>query len=143
MASSRELARFVAQATPRSVPKRLIGLAKRYALDTVGCAVYGATKPWSKIIAARGRKTGRAASGGAVVIGADWKATAPIAALVNGSQAHAFELDDVHDESLIHPGAVVVPAAALPNTQLVPVGWKPFSMWWTWPAARPARLATS
>jgi 2-methylcitrate dehydratase PrpD len=111
MALTRELSRFVAKTGPRSVPKRLLGLAKRYALDTIGAAAYGSVKPWSRIVAARGRRTGLAATGGAVVIGAAWKATAPVAALVNGAAGHAFELDDVHDESLLHPGAVVVPAA--------------------------------
>tara|TARA_Y100001949_G_scaffold55206_1_gene46420 strand:+ start:66 stop:1202 length:1137 start_codon:yes stop_codon:yes gene_type:complete len=34
-----------------------------------------------------------------------------MAALANGASAHAFELDDVHEEAINHPGAVVVPAA--------------------------------
>jgi 2-methylcitrate dehydratase PrpD len=34
-----------------------------------------------------------------------------MAALANGASAHAFEIDDVHEEAVSHPGAVVVPAA--------------------------------
>jgi 2-methylcitrate dehydratase PrpD len=34
-----------------------------------------------------------------------------MAALANGTIGHAFELDDCHDESLNHPGTVVIPAA--------------------------------
>ena len=34
-----------------------------------------------------------------------------MAALANGASAHGFELDDVHEEAISHPGAVVVPAA--------------------------------
>ena len=34
-----------------------------------------------------------------------------MAAFANGAAAHAFELDDVHEEAISHPGAVVVPAA--------------------------------
>ena len=34
-----------------------------------------------------------------------------MAAFANGASAHAFELDDVHEEAISHPGAVVVPAA--------------------------------
>jgi 2-methylcitrate dehydratase PrpD len=45
------------------------------------------------------------------ILGASWRASAGLAALVNGTAGHAFELDDVHDESLLHPGTVVVPAA--------------------------------
>jgi 2-methylcitrate dehydratase PrpD len=33
------------------------------------------------------------------------------AALVNGVAAHGIELDDTHDESLSHPGCVIIPAA--------------------------------
>ena len=36
---------------------------------------------------------------------------ARVAALVNGTAAHSIEFDDTHDESLNHPGAVVIPAA--------------------------------
>ena len=32
-------------------------------------------------------------------------------ALANGASGHAFELDDVHEEAINHPGAVVIPAA--------------------------------
>ena len=53
----------------------------------------------------------RAASADATV----WGDAAPSlraadAALVNGTAAHAFELDDYHNAKL-HPGAVVIPAA--------------------------------
>ncbi|HNU08722.1 MAG TPA: MmgE/PrpD family protein, partial [Pyrinomonadaceae bacterium] len=33
------------------------------------------------------------------------------AALVNGTAAHGFELDDTHDETMSHPGCTVIPAA--------------------------------
>ncbi|SVA51369.1 uncharacterized protein METZ01_LOCUS104223, partial [marine metagenome] len=33
-----------------------------------------------------------------------------MAAFANGVSAHAFELDDVHEEAISHPGAVIVPA---------------------------------
>lgn len=111
MPTTRELAEFTAAMSAKRLPPRLLDLAKRYSLDTIGVAIYGSTKPWSKIIAARGRATGASTKNGATVLGANWRATAPIAAMVNGSFAHAFELDDVHDESLLHPGTVVVPAA--------------------------------
>ena len=37
--------------------------------------------------------------------------TAPLAALANGIAAHALELDDVTNESSLHPGVVVWPSA--------------------------------
>ena len=39
------------------------------------------------------------------------RTTPAMAALANGAAAHALELDDVHEEAISHPGAVVVPAA--------------------------------
>ena len=36
---------------------------------------------------------------------------APVAALVNGTAAHSYELDDTHDPSMSHPASVVIPAA--------------------------------
>jgi len=39
------------------------------------------------------------------------RTTPAMAALANGAAAHAFELDDVHEEAISHPGAVIVPAA--------------------------------
>jgi 2-methylcitrate dehydratase PrpD len=36
---------------------------------------------------------------------------APAAALCNGTFTHGFELDDLLDEPIVHPGAIVVPAA--------------------------------
>ena len=36
---------------------------------------------------------------------------APAAALCNGTAAHGFELDDLLDEPIVHPGAIIIPAA--------------------------------
>jgi 2-methylcitrate dehydratase PrpD len=54
---------------------------------------------------------GGSANGPCTIVGST-KTTAPqTAALANGTMGHGFEIDDVHDESLTHPGIVVVPAA--------------------------------
>lgn len=51
------------------------------------------------------------ASGVGMVVGSVERAPAPIAALVNGTAAHSYELDDTHDATLSHPGSVVISAA--------------------------------
>ena len=33
------------------------------------------------------------------------------AVLVNGTAGHAFELDDMHKESIVHPGSLATPVA--------------------------------
>lgn len=111
MGATRSLCQFVVDAAPGTLPPRLTELAKCYTLDTLGCGIYGSTKPWSRIITESVRPFAAMPNGRCTVIGAQWSAAPPAAALVNGSLCHAFELDDVHDESLLHPGAVVVPAA--------------------------------
>ena len=78
-------------------------------VDTLGCIAYGTDKPWS---AAATRHALASGGGGAcTVVGWDGTASPAAAAFANGTAAHAFELDDVHEEAVNHPGAVVVPAA--------------------------------
>jgi len=48
---------------------------------------------------------------GAVIIGTGMKAAPQYAALANGTSAHSLELDDLHNESSLHPAVAVFPAA--------------------------------
>ena len=45
------------------------------------------------------------------ILGRSETLAAPAAALCNGTATHGFELDDLLDEAIVHPGAIVVPAA--------------------------------
>lgn len=80
-----------------------------YALDTLAVALGGATAPSSEAI----RRAVLAAAGKAeaTVLGVGTVTSAWDAALVNGTCAHALELDDDHRIAVLHPGAVIVPAA--------------------------------
>ncbi len=100
------LAEFLAGAAG-SVPDRLSASAEDCVLDTVGCMVFGASLPWAQTAAAYAQQAGGPRSSS--IIGGD-RTTAAMAGFANGTAAHAFELDDVHEESISHPGAVVVPA---------------------------------
>ncbi|SVC09298.1 uncharacterized protein METZ01_LOCUS262152, partial [marine metagenome] len=72
--------------------------------------LYGAEQPWSRAVIEHALSSG--AIGRSTVIGEREGGTTPVmAALANGASGHAFELDDVHEEAINHPGAVVVPAA--------------------------------
>ncbi|MGI9597918.1 MAG: MmgE/PrpD family protein, partial [Acidimicrobiales bacterium] len=77
--------------------------------DTVGAMVYGANQPWTRAAHTHALATG--GEGPSTVIGAGRSTTPAMAAFANGCAAHAFELDDLHEEAISHPGAVVVPAA--------------------------------
>ncbi len=104
---SRRLADFLA--THRPFDSRLTERAVDCLVDTLGAIVFGATQPWSQATITHALRTG--GGGPCSVIGADRSTTPAMAALANGGSAHAFELDDVHEEAINHPGAVVVPAA--------------------------------
>ena len=78
-------------------------------LDWIGVALAGSIEPPSRIIASiikemAGRKE-------AAVIGMGFRTSCPNAALVNGVMGHSIELDDIHEEAIIHPAAPVMPAA--------------------------------
>ena len=107
---SRELADFLA-GLALIVDGRLTALATDYLVDTLGCIVFGSQQPWSQAVIGHALATG--AEGPCTVIGSPpaGSTTPSMAALANGASAHAFELDDVHEEAISHPGAVVVPAA--------------------------------
>lgn len=78
-----------------------------YALDTLAMALGGAGSLSSRIA----RDALHSGPGAATLYGVAATASAAEAALLNGTAAHALELDDDHRTSVMHPGAVVVPAA--------------------------------
>ncbi len=80
--------------------------ARNAVLDTVGCSLfgidYGATVPISKAVAGWG-------DGVCTVIGAGRSASAPWAAMLNATSAHAQDFDDHEIVGMTHPSSVVVP----------------------------------
>ncbi len=109
--ASAELASFLAALANRIdvVNPGLLQQAEDAVLDTIGCIVFGVDQPWTKAAHRHAIDTG--GDGSCTVIGTDRATTPAMAAFANGAAAHAFELDDVHEEAINHPGAVVVPAA--------------------------------
>ncbi len=130
---TRRLADFLASLPP-TLDRRLTDRAVDCLVDTVGAMIYGATQPWSSAVIDHALATGgggpstvlggppaastttavsttTAASTTTAVSASTATTTTAMAALANGASAHAFELDDVHEEAISHPGAVVVPAA--------------------------------
>ncbi len=87
---------------------------KRLVLDHVGVACRGARLPWSRALTDWARALG--AEGVCVIFGSPLHAAPSIAALVNATAAHGMELDDTHDESLSHSGAVVIATALAAGT---------------------------
>ena len=106
---TRTLTDFLHALTPPALPSSAMEAAQWALLDTLGCALFGAPEPWSRIMAAEMLAEG--SQGRCTLVGRGERVTAPAAALCNGTAAHGFELDDHLDEAIVHPGAIVVSAA--------------------------------
>lgn len=105
---TRAIARFVSSLRYEDIPAEVRQRIKLLVLDSLGCGLYGADRPWTEIL----RRTLRAidTTGQSPVWGTEERLSAPHAALVNGTQIQGFELDDVHRQGVLHVGAVTLPA---------------------------------
>ncbi len=109
MTITQDLARFITRTDIESIQRDVINHAKMCVLDWLGAAVAGSLEPSTKTVMEMVREFGGRLE--ATIIGTKLKAPCPNAALANGVMGHAIELDDIHEESVIHPAAPVVPAA--------------------------------
>ena len=104
---TRGIAEFVAGLSYDAIPAEVIDRIKLLVLDSLGCAIFGAELPWSRILQ---QTLGRVdTSQGSTVWGTGQRLSAPHAALVNGTLVQSFELDDVHRVGVLHVGAVTLP----------------------------------
>ncbi len=105
---TRAIADFIADFRYENLPDDVRHRLKLLMLDSLGCAIYGQSLPWSKIL----RETLGAmdSTSGIGVWGTKDRLSAPHAVLVNGTLVQSFELDDVHRIGVLHVGAVTLPA---------------------------------
>jgi 2-methylcitrate dehydratase PrpD len=105
---SERLARCVVEVGPGGVPAEVRDKAAWWVLDWLGCAVAGlSTRPGGIML----RHTSDQPTGTASCLGLRDGRAPQVAALHNGAVSHIVEMDDVDRASVIHPGAVVIPAA--------------------------------
>ncbi len=83
-------------------------LSRYYLLDWLGSAIGGMGTPTGKAFLDYG---GSLAAGSAQVLGLAEGRSTETAALINGALSHIVEMDDVERVSIIHPAAVIIPAA--------------------------------
>ena len=105
---TRGIAQFVAALRYEAIPPEVTHRIKLLILDSLGCALYGADLPWTRIL--QHRLETLDATRQCAAWGTGLRLSAPHAALVNGTQVQGFELDDVHRAGVLHVGAVVLPA---------------------------------
>jgi 2-methylcitrate dehydratase PrpD len=107
--ATRDLARFGAALRYEQIPAEAVARIKSSVLDSLGCCLFGATLPWTRKVADLADAEG--AQPVASLIGMGRKSSVSLAALVNATGGHAFELDDIHKESIIHAGSIATPVA--------------------------------
>lgn len=112
---TRDLARWIIQHDPDSIPVSVRHQGVRTFVNWFGCAVGGASHPtvdraWDAFRPFAGPSQ-------ATLLGRREKSDIWHAALVNGISSHVLDYDDTHLKTIIHPGGPVL-AAALPAAEL-------------------------
>jgi 2-methylcitrate dehydratase PrpD len=102
---TKKLADFVVETTFDDLPDGVTEHAKVCILDWIGVALAGSLEPPSRIMASIIKEM--AGREEAAVIGMGFRTSCPNAALANGVIGHSAELDDIHEEAIIHPAAPV------------------------------------
>jgi 2-methylcitrate dehydratase PrpD len=105
--ATRTLAEFASGTTFDAIPPEVVDRMKTSVLDSIGCCLFGATLPWTQHVQAMVEEEG--ARPVASLFGSGRKASVAGAVLVNATAGHAFELDDIHKESIVHAGSIAVP----------------------------------
>jgi 2-methylcitrate dehydratase PrpD len=105
---TRRLAEFATNLSLSDVPADVVARAKAVILDGLGCGLFGAHLPWTKILADMVHDV-EPTGGSASLWGLGQSASPISAALVNGTMIQGYELDDANPAS-IHSCAAVLPA---------------------------------
>ena len=103
------LAAFASSLTFGKLPAAVVDKTKTCVLDALGCCLFGSTLASVRKLAAM--VTAENCAEQSALFGFATATSPSHAALVNGASAHAFQLDEIHIESTLHPGSLAVPAA--------------------------------
>jgi 2-methylcitrate dehydratase PrpD len=107
--ATHELAKFAAATRFEQIPVEVIERIKLSLIDGLGVCLQGSTLPWTRIVHEVIREEGGKPA--ASVWGRGQRTSLTNAVLVNSTAGHAFEMDDIHKESIVHPNSLAVPVA--------------------------------
>lgn len=99
---------FISSLKAEAIPPVVLDRAALHLLDTIGAIISGASLKPGRVITDFVRAEG--SRGESTVLAGSLRTSPALAALGNGTMAHADETDDAHFSALIHPGACIVPA---------------------------------
>src|SRR3990170_3270956 len=106
--STRALARFVAELKYESLPHEVIERARLHLLDGLGCLLAG-TKGGPGRSAAEMVAALHTHGGDATVFTGCTRGSPRDAAFVNAMTLYSVGLNDIHTESVSHPGGCIIP----------------------------------
>lgn len=111
------LARYVERTRFEDLPADVVEMTKRALLDAIGVSLAAsglepACKPFIDLALESGSR------GEAAILGTGQRAAVALAAMANGSLAHAMDYEDAHEATRTHPNAAAI-AAALPLAEHV------------------------
>ncbi len=110
METTKIVASFVAQAQFGDLPADAVEAAKKALVDSIGVAIAGSTEPVGAIV--RDMVQEMEAKPVATVFGGNFKTAPALAALANGTIAHALDYDDGAAIPMpLHPSVAVLPVA--------------------------------
>jgi aconitate decarboxylase len=107
--ATRDLAKFAAETRPDDIPAGVVDRIKLSFLDGLGVCLHGATLPWTRRV--RDVVVEEGGNPVASLWGSGVRTSLTNAVLVNSTAGHAFEMDDIHKESIVHPNSLGVPVA--------------------------------
>jgi aconitate decarboxylase len=107
--ATRDLAGFAATTQFDQIPADVIERIKLSLIDGLGASLQGSTLPWTQIVHEVIRDEGGKPV--ASIWGSGHRTSVSNAVLVNSTAGHAFEMDDIHKESIVHPNSLAVPVA--------------------------------
>jgi aconitate decarboxylase len=107
-AHTKSLATWVSGLRAGDIPAAVLERAKYLFLDGVGCALVGAQLPWSRVAVEAALEF--EGEGSEPIFGWGRMASAPAAALLNGTLIQGFELDDYHPTAPVHTASLLVPS---------------------------------
>ncbi len=104
MALTQDLGQFIADLSPNRLPEEAVRVARLGFIDCIGTMIAGRREECVQIL----KKVLAPVDGPATLTFGKEKSTAPEAAWINGTAAHALDYDDVGLRG--HPSTVLVPA---------------------------------
>lgn len=110
MTETDRLLGFLATLTFKDLPNEVVARTKDLILDWFGSTVAGRSARPTKIMEQWANQMGPTTGRSECLT--NGRLTSPVfATMVNGASSHVVEQDDVHNGSVVHPGATVIPAA--------------------------------